>query len=353
MSQRVKDLLDEAAAGIEPRSADPVAAVVRRGRTARARAMAAGGLAVVAVLTGGTVAGARLVQNPPPETAIETAVAPKPATRPDRPPNPRLEKGRIVAGDVSVAIPKGWQVAPIESASCELHRKTVLFGEGGNPWGPSIYCGTAEIEVLSTFNVFPWIWALKGSDPQAWDAWQPTPVVPYRMVTLDGGAPAWLRTDPDGAYRVVLPWSRVEVMIRDGEDVRREVLDSLKTGLWEPAALVLPNQTAYASLTLASGADRAREVKITAKAKVQRALELLREAAVVERGDSCAREDQPTVALEIGKSPVNPNLPEDMGSLVISLADGCHEVVAEEGGRARLDDASLAELGDLFGVRLP
>jgi Sigma-70, region 4 len=136
MSQRVKDLLDEAAAGIEPRSTDPVAAVVRRGRAARARAVAAGGLAVVAVLTGGTVAGAKLVDDPPPAAVIETAAAPRPATRPDRPPNPRLDKGRIVAGDVSVAVPQGWQALPIEEASCGLQSKTVLLGEGGNPWGP-------------------------------------------------------------------------------------------------------------------------------------------------------------------------------------------------------------------------
>jgi hypothetical protein len=116
---------------------------------------------------------------------------------------------------------------------------------------------------------------------------------------------------------------------------------------------VLPKATEYAALTVEGGDGRASEAKITAKVRIQRALELLREAAVVERGDSCAREDQPTVALEIGKSPAIPHLPGETGSFVISLAEGCHEVTSEEGGRARLDGASLAELGDLFGVELP
>jgi len=355
MSRRIKDLLDEAAAGIEPRNADPVETLVRRGRIARARAVTAAGLAVAAVLTGGTVAGARLAEgDPPPVTPAETAVAPKPATRPDRPPTPRLEQGRIVAGDVTLAVPEGWQAAPIDSAPCVLHRDTVLFGEGTNPWGPRIYCATASVEVQSIYNAFPWVWSVTGDDPAAPDAWQETPVSPWRMVTLDTEAPAWLRTDPDGAYRMVLPWSRVEVTVRGGPDLRRRILDSLKTGRWRPSALALPKYTEYAALTVATGAGGAREVKVTDRAKVKRAQILLRAATVVVRpGDSCVREDQPTVALELGKSPEIPNAPEDMGSVVISLAEGCHEVVAEEGGRVRLDEASLAELGDLFGVRLP
>src|SRR5687767_4788595 len=164
MPQRVKDLLDEAVVGIEPRDPDPVRVVIRRGRNRRAGAVVAGAVALVAVLAGGAVAGTALTEVPPPETTA-TEAAPKLAARPDRPPNPRLEKGRIVAGDVSVAAPDGWQVMPIENAPCGHQHQTAVFGEGGNPWGPSIYCGTSEIEVLSTFNVFPSVWTLTGKDP--------------------------------------------------------------------------------------------------------------------------------------------------------------------------------------------
>ncbi|GAA4462867.1 hypothetical protein [Phytohabitans houttuyneae] len=352
MSGRVKDLLDQAVAGIEPRDPDPVGVVIRRGRNRRAAAVVATAVAMVAVLAGGAVAGTALKEGPPPDTAV-TKAAPKPATRPDRPPVPRLEKGRIAAGDMSVAVPDGWQVMPVESAPCGHQHQTVVFGEGGNPWGPSIYCGTSEIEVLSTFNVFPSIWTMTGKAPEAPDAWQQTPADPYRMVTLEGGAAAWLRTDPDGAYRVVLPWSRVEVMIRGGADVRQRILDSLETGRWAPRALVLPTATEYAGLIGHFGTNGLSRVEVEDPAKVRRALEILGAATPVAQGESCAREDQPTVALEIGKSPVNPNLPEDMGSLVISLAPGCHEVVSEEGGRGRLDVDSLTELGELFQVELP
>lgn len=355
MSHRVKDLLDEAVAGIEPRSTDPLAAVVRRGRTARVRAAVTAGLAVATVLTVGTVAGTSLVEKETLRPAIGTATtaAPRPATRPDRPPVPRLEEGRIVAGDVSVPVPEGWRTAPIVSAPCGLSPKTVLFGEGGNPWGPSIYCATGEIEVQSTFDVFPFSFVLTGEDPLAPDAWQRTPFVPYRMITLESGAPVWFRTAADLGHRLVLPWSRVEVTVRGGPDAWRQVLDTIETGSWAPGALALPERAGYAGLTTATAADRAREIGTTDPAKIERALELLRGAAVVGEGGSCARADQPTVALEIGKPATVPYQSGETGSFLISLAEGCHEVVSEEGGRARLDDASFAELGGIFGVELP
>lgn len=363
MSQRVKDLLDEAVAGIEPRSPDPVSAVVRRGRTGRAKTVVAAALAVVAVLTGGTATATRLMgnENPPPETATETTPAAKPATRPDRPPVPREVKGRVVAGNVSMAVPRGWQVyppypeytpPPSEPGCGTFYRQTVLVGEGGNPDGPPIWCTTGEIEVQSLYDFRPYAYVGSG-DATA-------PIVPPRMMTLDGGESGWLRTDTDGVYWLVLPWSRVEVRIRAGADLRQQVLDSLETGRWAPAALALPKRAEYAKLTVSIDAKRAREHKLTDQAKVRRAMELLRQAPKVAPGDSCARQDQPTVELEIGLPPGVPAPPDQdfvknpvLSSFLIGLGDGCHEVVAEEGGRVRLDDASLAELGDLFGVELP
>ncbi|MGN9910964.1 hypothetical protein ACTMTJ_25735 [Phytohabitans sp. LJ34] len=361
MSHRVKDLLDEACAGIEPRSPDPVAAVVRRGRAGRVRAIAAAALAVVTVLTGGTVAGTRLLDNSPPEPATETTAAAKPATRPDRPPAPREVKGRVVAGNVSLAVPDGWKVyppypeytPPPSDPGCGAHyARTVLVGEGGNPDGPPIWCTTGEIEVQSLYDFRPYVYTRSGDAT--------TPIVPPRMMTLDGGESAWLRTDADGVYWLVLPWSRVEVRIRAGADLRQQVLDSLETGRWATAALALPLRAEYAKLTVSTDAERAREHELTDQAKVRRAMELLRQAPKVAQGDSCAREDQPTVELEIGLPPGVPAPPQQdfvknpvLSSFLIGLADGCHEVVSEEGGRVRLDGASLAELGDLFGVELP
>jgi hypothetical protein len=349
MSQRIRELLDEAVAGIAPRNADPAPAVIRRGRAARARAVAASGLALVAVLTGGAVAGARLLEGP----SHEAGAAPT-ATRPERPPTPRLVKGRIIADAMSIAPPKGWQVLPLApTTSCGFKRQTVLIGEGANPHGPSPWCTTAEIEVLSTFDFLPYDVVQTEADPTSADGWQRSPFVPPRMSTLDGGEPVWLRTDADGVYRLVLPWSRVEIKVRGGADVRQQVLDTLHTGHWVPEALVLPEATGYAALTMSTDAGGARKEQLTDSTKVLRARELLREAAVVEQGTSCAHEDQPTVELEIGKPGDSPGLPGETGSFVIGLADGCHEVVAEEGGRARLDAAGLAELGDIFGVQLP
>jgi hypothetical protein len=353
MSRQVKDLLDEAAAGIEPTNVDPVAAVIQRGRIARAKVATAGGLAVVAVLTGGVVTAQRLAADPAPDYAAV------PATRPDRPPTPKLVDGRIVAGAVSVAVPRGWRVLPIEGAPCGFHRRTVLIGEGPNPYAPSPWCTTAEIEVQSTFDIYPYTFASPDRDPAKPRPPKKVSLGAPRMLTLEGGEPGWLRTDPDGAHRFMLPWSRVEVTVRAGLDVRQQVVDSVTAGRWEPAALTLPERTEYATLTASVDVQGVPQlVFATETAKVRRVVELLRGGTVVDRSEICAREDQRTVGLEIGSQPDEP-APSDpvrgprASTLVITLAAGCHEVVSEEGGRVRLDDASLAELGDLFGVKLP
>ena len=52
MTQRIRQLLDEAVAAVEPAAPDAVATVLRRGRSARRRGIA-GAAAAVLVLVGG------------------------------------------------------------------------------------------------------------------------------------------------------------------------------------------------------------------------------------------------------------------------------------------------------------
>ena len=74
MTERIRELLDEAVADIRPRDPDPVPEVLRRGRARRRQLAAAGAAAAVvaAVLaTGGVVA----VHRAPPDTAPQPAVS--------------------------------------------------------------------------------------------------------------------------------------------------------------------------------------------------------------------------------------------------------------------------------------
>lgn len=364
MSHRVKDLLDEAAAGIEPRAADPVGAVVRRGRQVRLRAATAGALALVAVLTGGFVAGQRLLADPPHGAAA----------RVDGPPTPELVDDRIEAGEVSFAVPEGWRVLAVESAPCGHHPKTVLLAKPPrDPFVGVTDCATADLEIRGVWDTNPYGTRVYVSPGAALPDGLVTvsPIAP-RVFTLSGGEPGWLENSGEGVYRFLLPWSKVEVTARTGADVLDRLIGSITSGTWKPVALALPGRFDYAALTMPGGRALARDQLITDPAKLRRALDLLHGAPVVAEGDSCASPGQLSVRLDLGRfvtvrpapAPGSPSAPpptpqrrpayhQDATAVVIALGGRCQEAVSARGGRVRLDDARLAELGDLFGVKLP
>ncbi|MFD0742257.1 hypothetical protein ACFQ1L_10740 [Phytohabitans flavus] len=350
MPERLKALLDEAAAGVEPRTADPIGLVVRRGRAGRVRAGAAGALALAVLLTGGFVGGQRLLADPAQETGTGTGVV---ASRPERPPTPEHVDGRIVAGTVSFPVPEGWPVLQTEGAPCGHQKRTVLIGEGPNPYGPSPWCTTADIEVHSLFDFYPYRYDTHDQNGPG----MVTGLLasPTRMLTLHGGEPVWLREDPDGARLIVLPWSRVAVTVRGGVEVWQQVLNSITTGRWEPAALTLPRQVEEVSMMVA-GEDKQSLRLIRDPAQVQRAVELLRAGTVVDEPEFCTGEMQMTKGLITIQprepAPADPVAGRRPSTLVVTLGRDCHEVVSEEGGRVRLDAEAIAELGDILGVRL-
>ncbi|MFI1989130.1 hypothetical protein [Actinoplanes sp. NPDC020271] len=102
MTERIRQLLDEAVAGLEPEDRDPVGAVVRRGRAARRRtATVLAGVVTFGLLVGGLVTGQRMLGSAPLPTA--NAGIEQSAT-------PRVENGMMVAGAMQLPIPAGWTV---------------------------------------------------------------------------------------------------------------------------------------------------------------------------------------------------------------------------------------------------
>ncbi|MCU7723794.1 hypothetical protein ODJ79_08725 [Actinoplanes sp. KI2] len=96
--ERIRELLDQAVAGIEPRTADPVGAVVRRRRAARRnRAVVA-----AALVGGGLVVSRRLVHTDPTAPAAEDITA--------QPPRLYVDGDEVVAGSIRLPIPAGWRV---------------------------------------------------------------------------------------------------------------------------------------------------------------------------------------------------------------------------------------------------
>ncbi len=140
MTQRVGALLDEAISGLEPRNPDPVPAVVARGRAARRRRLGAGILAVAVLIGGGVVVGTRVgggEGEAPPAGPVPEA------------PIPHQVGDTVVAGDLTLPVPKGWRVVPASvpgnCATGTMLDKTILIigpGEGGCVFAPIEVSGT-------------------------------------------------------------------------------------------------------------------------------------------------------------------------------------------------------------------
>ncbi|GAA2523366.1 hypothetical protein [Winogradskya humida] len=355
MSERIRELLDDAVAGITPDNPDPVTAVITRGRAARRRTLTTAALAAALLGTGTAVA-----------VTTHVAGTDAPPAASFAPPTPRVLNGEVVAGALHLPIPAGWTVAtPVADAPCETLSTTVLIS------GPQkIGCQTAEIEVTGTASTWPAGRALLPKDvapsadgqPRADPSARtdlPLIVLPPESVTLPGGEPAWM-TDaldsealaPDHApgysyYNVLyLPWSHVSITLRVDGAASRTIIDSIRT---EPAALgalVLPVDALSVELTtsdITASDPWTGHAETTDPATITAVTRLLGSQPAVLTG-ACAGSSHKALRLTLaGDSP-------DPTSVIITLGDRCQEAVSSAGGRVRLTDATVTELKHLLGL---
>lgn len=336
MTQRIRELLDEAVADLEPGSHDPVGVVVRRGRSQLRRAMAAAALAVVVLLGGGLAIGRGATRPGPPPTAAGTT---DPAT-------PHLVGGAVVAGALWLPVPDGWKVLTNDPARpCGDLPDTVLLVTTNNGG-----CQYAPIEV----------YGINGGDPGgslvAGTVVDPI-VQPPTAVTLRGGEPVWLmhplNDRSSGAYWNVLalPWSGVSVQLRVDGPEQRHIIQSMASEPREAGPLVLPQTAASAELTTPDASGKitaAGHRKIKDPTAIGEVLTLLgSQRTVVENTDACASDSQHTARLTLAEGAA----PESARTtVVISLGKRCQEAVSSDGGRVRLTDATLTQLKSLFGI---
>jgi hypothetical protein len=350
MTQRITALLDAAVSDLEPQAADPVSAVIRRGRAARRRAVVAGAVAVVAALTGGIVVNDQLVGRDARPVVAE------------QPPIPRLVNGNVVAGGLILPVPKGWRVVAAGSAPCGRLTDTILIGgpdDAGCAWAPITVAGTWHTSPGGLVTAF---------DPLTGGLTVSTP----RQITLRGGEPAWLDWDtiaerlqprPDAHAefnRLLLPWSKVSIMLRVDGPAQQRIIDSIRTSPAPASRLVLPAAAGLAELTTP---DAPREyASITDPATIAQVLGLMGEhTTTVDRGRACSTQAHPTARLTFRASerrslrlppPVNPERVTatfDVTTIIITLADDCYEAVSSRGGRVRLTKPTVDELRRLFG----
>jgi hypothetical protein len=355
MTQRVRALLDEAVSGLEPKSPDPVSGVVARGRAARRRTFGAGILAVAVLIGGGVVVGTRVGGG--------EGDAPPAGPVPDVP-IPRQAGDTVVAGDLTLPVPKGWRVVarasiPGDCAKGTMLDNTILLGSPGEG-----ACVFASIEVSGTRNVNP------SGDVVSLPAGGQAPVTASpRTYTLWGGEPAWLARDigdemnsPDRGpgFRyfntLLLPWSRVSVTFRVPGPEQQRIIDSMRTAPPpRTTRLALPTTLTEASLTVpdaTGGYSPMGYGTLKDPAKLGAVLEFLRgQKSAVDNAHACAGPGQ-----RVARVTLNPPRSEEQflrgtaTTVLISLGSRCQEAVSSDGGRVRLTDTAMNELKRLFGV---
>jgi hypothetical protein len=369
VTQRIRALLDEAVADLEPRSHDPVAAVVGRGRAARRRTMLAATLAI-ALLAGGLAAGGWAVVSRGTGGDSSTA-ADSPV---DRPPTPHVVDRVVIAGALRLPVPAGWQVDTASAAEpCTTLTKTILIFVSNNRG-----CQYAPVEVYGTVNINPGgevAWMPKGGTLDGLILSSPV------SVTLRGGEPGWLSYDlgadalkpPKPGYynTLILPWSQVMLQLRGDGAEERKIIESIRTVPSGSGRLAVPDTAALVELTMPDAKGRnlpAGHAKTSAPAAIASVIRLLREQkTVVDDDKACASAAQYGARLTFSSAfaaaaegatwprsatasrPPDP-VPEDTTTVIITVGGRCQEAVSSDGGRVRLSDATLAQLKHLFGI---
>jgi hypothetical protein len=349
MTERLRQLLDDAVDRLEPRDADPVGSVLRRERIARRRAATAG--LAVAVLTVGAIAAGGLVTNRPetkPTEPLRTAgrVA-------DTPPTPRVVDGTMLAGDLEMQIPEGWRA--LDGA-----RKTQCVPAAGTDvvvvvWATAGDCrigievsGSGDRTVDRT-----------GARQRGADGVVRMVEDPPSMITLPGGEPAWLgpstrsrnpQTNKLEYHTVmVMPWSLVTYRMFADIPAYRQLLRPSRTVPISAGVLALPGTAARAYF---SGPGAAGE--LTDDATITRLIQALQaQTDVVESEDACTNVSQETAQITfLPTSSARSYQPSDptVFRVVISLGDACQEAVSSHGGRVRISDAAVTELKTIFGI---
>jgi hypothetical protein len=231
MSERLRVLLDQAAADIEPRHGDP-APMIRLRHRRRVRRTRVAMAAATAVAVGATLAVVNLVA--PHKDRPDVVASPVPRPMPTALSFDLTGTG-LTANGVTLTMPPGW--SRFEGAVtnyCDVPDRSILvrrqFGPG--PCGPHDQfqvdlVAAPGLQYLGMGNIGPQL----------------------VEVTLPGGQPGWIHTDArggspadlaKGGLELLVPWSAVHLTFDFGGADLQTALLSLRTPPVAPSRLVLP-----------------------------------------------------------------------------------------------------------------
>lgn len=331
-TEQLPDLLVRAAAGISPRTADPVGQVaVRVRRDRRRRTLRAGlvGVAVLALTVGGVVALRPKDVAPPVPAASPTRPVTVPAS--GGPVVPKLVDGVVVAAGFRMPVPAGWQtIEGREQEACTTPPHTLLVNGRLLP-GP--YCEDHQGPYI-TVQPLEFHWGPRGG------------FVVTQEVPLAGGQPAWLvKTTLDRLsgvdYRSVtllLPWSGVSVALSGPGGELATIIGTIQTQPVTPERLRLPAQVTEIQF---SDGSRLRGW-VGKPEKIQPLLPKLAELDQVVTDDEACPAGPITATITL----IDAN--HRLSVITIRSNGDCAQATSSLGGRVRLPDNFLADFTNLI-----
>lgn len=362
MTERIRELLDEAVAGAAPRVADPVPDLVRRGR-ARQRQLAVAGTAavMVAVLTAGGIVTANLNRSDdaPASQPSQPASGEKTAT-PDRIDPTEADRiaatvagGVVRTGGLAVGIPHGWHVIQDRKITyCDIPAQSVLINV--------MQISGRDCNVHPQLTLTPW--RAEALPPMV------SGLGVINEVILPGGQPVWLDAgelkhlrslltkpgDPVMDAGLSMPWVGVRLFVEARKSRIAAVLRGVTAEPVTPARLALPERPTAVQLNLGEREQLATTDQATTDAVVRLLAGL--DQPVHDGELPCAGAEQVTDTWHLaGTEMAGLTFQGPMGvssaTIAISTGPTCAFATSSRGGRVHLPAGFLAELRKLLGGR--
>lgn len=339
MIERVKELLDLAAAEVRPLAGDPAREVLRRAHRDRRLRQLVGGFASVVtvaalVVTAGIVGPGRWwSQGDVQPVATPSAPATPPAAA--GPARPTVIDGAVRSGGLTLPVPDGWHLVtgddtgaqPDTTTYCETEPRSLLVNLHALPGGAAWPCN----EWKPIIEVFPW------NPATAWET--------YEHLLLPGGQPAWASPraeSGDTAHRTLLvPWSNVTLSLAASPAELSDIVASITTTTPEPAKLVLPDAPTAGQITVTTEpGDKARPADLENVDEAVSRLDGLTDLPAADE-PACPRQGDLDTAATLTFQGQNA---KDATAVSINVWGDCAEVISSRGGRVRASADIVDEL---------
>lgn len=355
MTDRLKELLDAAVAGIQPRTEDPTHVIVRRGRRRDARMVVGAAVAVVCVLLTMGFVVAQVAGRGGPAPGVIAEVGGRGSSSPaDGSAVPRVVGRTVVAAGLVFTAPAGWSVRDASRGCPRANNDTPWYQDDGYPTKACVEFDAPEDQHrFVAVDVDPGDHLNGIADTLDKPPYGSQPVFAQRVLTLPSGLSAWIVAgddlDPAGMQaetlsQISFPDRKIRLKAMMGAQERMAFLNSIQAPHFAPATLSLPTSATRAQLSVPgqSGDNGATWYTTGVQADADRVAHVLgvlrKPAQAVDAQTSCANGRQAAAQLILRNG--------DRVSAVIAIVSSgsCHEAFSSAGGAVRVSDDFLAQL---------